>query len=133
VILEQFHHELLQSSSRTPLIPLKHKKLQDLPTSIVNRFSSVLGDDFHVIDHIKFSTHASVRKLFKVALRDALYEWNPVKLKQLEDARIESGSPKHRMKDKKKELQQLMIQYEGTLKTIRKTGRSLKRQQQSSL
>lgn len=89
-------------------VPLNHPKLCEPDLNLIDKYSSVVGDGFHVIDGIKISTKHSARKLFKVAFRDALFAWDDDTLRKLKRAMIDSGFPPHKLNEKKTELQQLM-------------------------
>ncbi|KAL3770800.1 hypothetical protein ACHAWU_006359 [Discostella pseudostelligera] len=61
------------------------------PKYMVDRFSSVLGDCFHAMDRTKVPIRHEARKGYFVALREAFFVWNPVKLKELEERMKNSG------------------------------------------
>ncbi|KAL7535665.1 hypothetical protein ACHAXR_006652, partial [Thalassiosira sp. AJA248-18] len=65
---------------------LKCKGLSEAPSpsSINNKFSSVLGDIFHAISRTKVPTKHEAKKAFKVAMQDAFLIMNPAKVKELE-------------------------------------------------
>jgi hypothetical protein len=61
------------------------------PKHMVDKFSSVLGDSFHAMDRTKVPIRHEARKGYFVALREAFFVWNPVKLKDLEERMKNSG------------------------------------------
>ncbi|GFH52681.1 hypothetical protein CTEN210_09158 [Chaetoceros tenuissimus] len=67
----------------------KCDELGDPPEKIVNRFSTVLGDPFHIMDRPKVPSRHCYKKLYKIAFRDALLAWNTELLQELKDVMIE--------------------------------------------
>ena len=61
------------------------------PKYMVDKFSSVLGDAFHAMDRTKVPIRHEARKGYFVALREAFFVWNPVKLNELEERMKKSG------------------------------------------
>lgn len=72
---------------------LNNPKLPECPApnEIEEVYSSVLGDPFHGIDRIKVPTDHEGKKAFKVAYSNAMFEFNPTKLEELENHMRESG------------------------------------------
>ena len=60
--------------------------LDAAPTSIHDVFSSVLGDGFHMLDRPKVPMHHSAKKGYFVAMQEAFYAWNPIKLEEAKAA-----------------------------------------------
>ena len=59
------------------------KKLGDIPETIVDRYSSVLGDLFHLMDRCKVPMHHEAKKGYYVALRQAFFQWDTDKLAEV--------------------------------------------------
>ena len=75
-------------------VPLQHDKLEDppKPEDILNRFAAVLGDPFHEMDRPNpSSTKHEFKKAYFVALREAMYIWNPVTYLKLHSRMKASG------------------------------------------
>ncbi|GFH49181.1 hypothetical protein CTEN210_05657, partial [Chaetoceros tenuissimus] len=70
----------------------KCDELGDPPEKIVNRFSTVLGDPFHIMDRPKVPSRHCYKKLYKIAFRDALLAWNTELLQELKDVMIEKDA-----------------------------------------
>jgi hypothetical protein len=89
----QFLIDVLRSGTQGPRNPslLKSKELGDVPEDLTDKYSSVLGDPFHLIDRPKVPLHHCYKKLFKVAFRDALLAWNPVLLEEVREAMKQDG------------------------------------------
>ena len=87
--------DIMDQEQQTTRLPMKHRKLSDPPhpAAIENRFSSVLGDGFHVMDRAKIPVKHNVKKLYKVAFRDALFAWEPDSLSKLKQEIIDSPIP----------------------------------------
>lgn len=64
------------------------------PSAITDRYSSVVGDGFHLIDRPKVPIKHELKKAYKVALQEALFAWNPVKLEALKQAMVSDGLAK---------------------------------------
>jgi hypothetical protein len=57
-------------------------------------FSSVLGDLFHAMDRAKVGIHHPFKKGYYVALRDAVFAWDPLELEALKHKmRVREGFP----------------------------------------
>jgi hypothetical protein len=84
---------MLAESATRGEIPLKCPGLDEPPNpaDIKDVFSCVLGDGFHLIDRPKIPVHHAAKKMYKVAFRDAMFAWNPTKLKEVKDAMREDG------------------------------------------
>ncbi len=50
--------------------------LDEAPTTIDDRYSSVLGDSFHFMDRPKVPMHHDGKKGYFVALRQAWFQWD---------------------------------------------------------
>ena len=61
------------------------------PKYMVDKYSSVLGDSFHAMDRTKVPIRHEARKGYFVALREAFFVWNPIKLSELEERMKQSG------------------------------------------
>ena len=61
------------------------KYLSNLPNpkSIENKYSSILSDPFNIIDQPKIPMNHKYKKSYKIALRDAFFIWNKVKINSL--------------------------------------------------
>jgi hypothetical protein len=59
------------------------KKLGDIPEIIVDRYSSVLGNLFHLMDRCKVPMHHEAKKGYYVALRQAFFQWDTDKLAEV--------------------------------------------------
>ena len=59
------------------------KKLGVPPNIIVDSISTVIGDGFHYTDRIKTPVHHTYKKGYYVALREAIFAWDPVKLAEV--------------------------------------------------
>ena len=57
--------------------PFHHPKLPTPPSSIEDKFSSVIGDGFHFMDRTKVPTNHCWKKSFYAALQEAFFSWNP--------------------------------------------------------
>ena len=57
--------------------------LNEAPTTIENRFSSVVGDSFHFMDRPKVPMHHDGKKGYFVALRQAWFQWDLTKLAEV--------------------------------------------------
>jgi len=57
--------------------------IDDAPTTIEDRFSSVVGDTFHFMDRPKVPMNHDGKKGFFVALRQAWFQWDLVKLAEV--------------------------------------------------
>jgi hypothetical protein len=57
--------------------------LDEAPTTIEDRFSSVVGDSFHFMDRPKVPMHHDGKKGYFVALRQAWFQWDPTKLAEV--------------------------------------------------
>jgi hypothetical protein len=66
--------------------------LDEAPTTIEDRFSSVVGDSFHFMDRPKVPMHHDDKKGYFVALRQAWFQWDLTKLAEVKATlRIERG------------------------------------------
>jgi hypothetical protein len=87
---------------------LQHSKLSKppQPTSIKNKFSSVLGADCAKVP-IK---HNNAKKMYKVAFRDTLFAWDPTHLAELKDSMVNNGFPPQSLEDSErlKQLKDIM-------------------------
>lgn len=74
-------------------IPLQcpHLDPPPAPNAITDRYSSVIGDGFHLMDRPKVPIKHELKKAYKVALQEALFAWNPVKLEALKQAMVRDG------------------------------------------
>jgi len=59
------------------------KTLGDVPETIVDHFSSILGDIFHLMDRSKVPIRHEAKKGYFVALRQAFLQWDTVKLAEV--------------------------------------------------
>jgi hypothetical protein len=59
------------------------KKLGVPPNNIVDNISTVIGDGFHYTDRIKIPIHHAYKKGYHVALREAVFAWDPIKLAEV--------------------------------------------------
>jgi hypothetical protein len=84
-----FDSDKAQSGGK--FIECSHLSAPPDPKHMVDKFSSVLGDCFHAMDRTKVPIRHEARKGFFVALREAFFVWNPVKLKELEQRMMNSG------------------------------------------
>ena len=57
--------------------------LDEAPTTIDDRFSSVIGDSFHFMDRPKVPMHHDGKKGYFVALRQAWFQWDLTKLAEV--------------------------------------------------
>jgi hypothetical protein len=57
--------------------------LDEAPTTIEDRFSSVIGDSFHFMDRPKVPMHHDGKKGYFVALRQAWFQWDLTKLAEV--------------------------------------------------
>jgi hypothetical protein len=66
--------------------------LDEAPTKIEDRFSSVVGDSFHFMDRPKVPMHHDGKKGYFVALRQVWFQWDLTKLAEVQAAlRYERG------------------------------------------
>ncbi|KAL7532711.1 hypothetical protein ACHAXR_004793, partial [Thalassiosira sp. AJA248-18] len=74
-------------------LPLLHPKLNNppSPSTIQDKYSSVLGDPFHAINRPKVPMHHEHKKGYKVALQNAFFIWNSFNLEELEDRMRKDG------------------------------------------
>ncbi|KAL7491648.1 hypothetical protein ACHAWT_002097 [Skeletonema menzelii] len=75
-------------------MPMQCDKLDDPPNpeDIPNRFSACLGDPFHEMDRPNPSSNKhEFKKAYFVALREACFIWNPIKLNKLRTKMISAG------------------------------------------
>jgi hypothetical protein len=61
------------------------------PAKILDIYSSVLGDGWHLMDRPKIQKGHVARKPFKVALQDGLYVWNPNRTEHAERTLMQAG------------------------------------------
>jgi hypothetical protein len=54
------------------------------PAKILDIYSSILGDGWHLMDRPKIPKGHVARKPFKVALQEGLYDWNPKRMEHVE-------------------------------------------------
>ena len=60
--------------------------LDVVPASIIDVYSSVLGDGFHFMDRPKVPIHHESKKAYFHALQEAWFAWDPVKLEEVKVA-----------------------------------------------
>ena len=63
-----------------------HPELSTPPALIVDIYSSVLADVFHLMDRPKVPVHHAAKKCYFVALRNAYFMWDPIKLEAVKVA-----------------------------------------------
>jgi hypothetical protein len=61
------------------------------PAKILDIYSSVLGDGWHLMDRPKIQKGHVARKPFKVALQEGLYVWNPNRMEHAERTLMQAG------------------------------------------
>ena len=66
-------------------------KLDKPPDSIVDRFRSVLGDPFHIMDRPKVPIKHECKKAYFVAFMEAVFAWDPQILEDAKNALKTSG------------------------------------------
>jgi hypothetical protein len=61
------------------------------PAKIVDTYSSILGDGWHLMDRPKIPKGHVARKPFKVALQEGLYAWNPKRMEHVKRTLMQAG------------------------------------------
>lgn len=74
--------------------------LGEAPSAIEDKFSSVVGDAFHFMDRPKVPIHHESKKSYFVALRDAWFAFDEVKLAELKDILESNGMSKEDIESK---------------------------------
>jgi hypothetical protein len=54
------------------------------PAKILDIYSSVLGDGWHLMDRPKIKKGHVARSPFKVEIQEGLYAWNPTRMEHME-------------------------------------------------
>jgi hypothetical protein len=77
-----------------------HVKLQKPPDKIVDCFRSVLGDPWHYMDRPKVPVKHEFKKAYFVALSEAWFAWEPIKLEKVRKKLLESGMTEKEVESK---------------------------------